>query len=60
MEQKTINWKQKERIAKKMKIKELRWAIGDCIKTAHLGINSGYYYDEVSIYRKELAKREAR
>ncbi len=54
---KIINWNEKEKLAKKMSIVELEFAIKDCIDCVRLGIDGGYYQDEASIYRTELNKR---
>lgn len=56
-ETKTINWESKKEIARKMAIKELVYAIDDCLETARMSIDSGYYYDEASIYKEELKRR---
>lgn len=60
----TINWNQKQDAAKKMTTNQLVWAISDCVATAEamgsapmMGKDAGYYMDEASVYRTELAKR---
>jgi hypothetical protein len=54
---KTLNWNGKAEIAKGMTENELLYAVSDCVKCVRLGIDSGYYSDEASVYRAELTKR---
>jgi len=57
---KQIDWKQKESKARGMTNKELQYAIKDCGDCVRCGIDGGYYLDEISIYRRELTRRENR
>ena len=55
---KTLNWNEKARYAKGLKNVELRFAINDCVEAFKAGADEGYYADEASVYRAELAKRK--
>jgi len=55
--EKLLNWKAKQNYAKRLSISELNYAIKDCIECIASGIDSGYYLDEISVYRQELSKR---
>ena len=56
---KTLNWNEKARYAKGLKNVELRFALKDCLDSINVGVcDEGYYYDEASVYRTELAKRK--
>jgi hypothetical protein len=46
-----------EQRAKRMTIEQLQWAIVDCLETIKNGINENKYYDQLSVYRKHLAKK---
>jgi len=52
-----LDWKLKEKLAKKLSVKELQGALEDCLVSARSGVDTGYYYDEASVYKKELEKR---
>jgi len=59
-----INWTQVQDRAKHMTVAELTFAIADCGEAAsamgpgeRVGKDQGYYLDEQSVYRSELAKR---
>jgi hypothetical protein len=65
---KQINWSETEERAKEMSGSELHWALVDILKTLpyadtmdrELGTDDGgYYRDEASVYRAELARRKA-
>lgn len=51
------DFKVEELKAKKMTISELQWSINDASECIRLGINPNKYYDQISVYRKELVKR---
>jgi len=62
-----VNWNEKQIIARRMSTDELRYAIADCLETARImgdadmyGKDGNYYRDEASVYRAELARREAK
>ena len=57
---KTLDWESKQRKARNMTNAELNYAIEDCRACVRLGIDDGYYLDEISVYRKELDKRKRR
>jgi len=54
---KIINWESKTKYAKKLNTAELQYAINDCSICIKNKIDEEYYYDELSIYIKELNKR---
>lgn len=45
--------------AKAMTIASLRYSIDDCRECIKLNINPNKYYDQISVYKAELAKRGA-
>ena len=51
------NFETEEVKAKKMTIEQLQWAIADCLETIKAGVNPSKYYDQLSVYRKHLAKK---
>ncbi len=51
------NFETEEVKAKKMTPEQLRFAITDCLECIKLGINPNKYYDQLSVYRKHLAKK---
>ncbi len=61
---KVIDWKAKESLARKMSDDQLHHAFLDCVQTVSLwrwaddlNDDAGYYFDEASIYWRELKKR---
>ena len=52
------NWSTEEKRAKKMSIDGLYASIDDCQECIRLGINPNKYYDQISVYRKELHTRK--
>jgi len=46
-----------EQRARRMTIEQLQWAIVDCLETIKAGVNPSKYYDQLSVYRKSLAKK---
>jgi len=63
---KKLNWNRVEERARGMESVELHYAILDCKKAADAWHprhgedpdgNEGYYYDELSVYRREQARR---
>ena len=51
------NFNLEEQRAKRMTIEQLQWAIVDCLETIKAGVNPSKYYDQLSVYRKSLAKK---
>jgi hypothetical protein len=51
------DFKSEENKARRMTIEELNWSINDASECIRLGINPNRYYDQISVYRKELGKR---
>ena len=51
---KQLDWALKESLAKKMSIRQLEYAIQDCLDCK---MDEGYYHDEASVYRAELKRR---
>ncbi len=51
------NFATEEAKAKKMSPEQLRFAITDCLECIKLGINPNKYYDQLSVYRKQLSKK---
>jgi hypothetical protein len=46
-----------EQRARRMTIEQLQWAIVDCLETIKAGVNPNKYYDQLSVYRKQLSKK---
>jgi len=62
-----INWKDKEKQAKKMSTKELNYSLNDCLmcvkamgKSNMVGKDASYYQDEASVYSQEIRARKAK
>lgn len=53
------NWLVEAKKAKAMTVSSLRYAIDDCRECIKLDINPNKYYDQISVYKAELAKRGA-
>lgn len=53
------NWLVEAKKAKAMTIASLRYSIDDCRECIKLNINPNKYYDQISVYKAELAKRGA-
>lgn len=52
------NWKREQSKAKGMTTKQLKHAIQDAQRALDAGVNPGKYKDQISVYRKELNKRD--
>ena len=56
---KNLNWNVVEARAKEMTDGVLLWSYRDCLDCIKQGVpNEGYYYDEASVYYKEIKKRK--
>lgn len=53
------NWLVEAKKAKAMTVASLRYSIDDCRECIKLNINPNKYYDQISVYKAELAKRGA-
>lgn len=54
------NWTIEEKKAMNMSIAGLIASIADCQDCINQGVNPEKYYDQISVYRKELQSRRAR
>jgi hypothetical protein len=52
-----VNWSGEEARAKEMDNASLIGALKDAIEASQVSVNSGKYFDQASIYRKELTSR---
>lgn len=52
------DWVVETKKAKRMTIDGLYASIDDCQECIRLGINPNKYYDQISVYRKELHTRK--
>lgn len=56
---KHLDWNKTEASAKAKSDTELLYAYKDCLECIAVnGMNQGYYYDEASVYYKEIKKRK--
>lgn len=53
----TVNWSGEEEKAQSMDERSLLGALKDAIEASQVSVNSGKYFDQASIYRKELMSR---
>jgi hypothetical protein len=53
----TVNWSGEEAKAKGMDEESLFGALKDAIEASQVSVNSGKYFDQASVYRKELISR---
>jgi len=55
---KNLDWEKTEAYAKDLKLADLLGAYLDCVDCIKKGVpNEGYYYDQASVYRIELNRR---
>jgi hypothetical protein len=57
MMDKRVDFAELERKAEDMTVDQLKYAIKDAQACSLLGIDEGYYNDQISVYRIELAKK---
>jgi len=53
----TVNWSGEEERAKGLDTASLIGALKDAIEASQVSVNSGKYFDQASIYRRELTSR---
>ena len=52
-----VNWSGEEEKSKRMDLASLIGALKDAIEASQVSANSGKYFDQASIYRRELTSR---
>jgi len=53
----SVDFKVEEEKASNMDTDSLLYALKDAIEASQVSVNEGKYYDQVSVYRKELKRR---
>ena len=52
-----VNWESEQKKAENMDTESLFYALKDAIEASQTSVNEGKYFDQASIYRRELEKR---